>query len=150
MGSFRNKILAVLDVALRVPPIFIVDSLFMNGFGGPISGSKLLQNHLYGQLIKSPPVLSTSIDQHFDDSSSEIPHDQVEIISSMSSNATNSILDQIFSSSDEEEADIVFEGGTIVNELPSHMIWITCYIYCESITHHFDILIISILFIRLN
>lgn len=124
MGTLRNKIISVLDVALRVPPVFIVDSLFMNGFGGPITGSKLLQNHLYGELIKS----SSSIDQHFDDPGGVSgDHDNIT-----TGNSSYSIFDQIFPS-DDTEANIVFEGGTTstINELPTQMIWITCYIYCE-------------------
>ena len=35
----RSKLLAVLDVVLRVPPVFLVDSIFMSGFG---DWSKLL------------------------------------------------------------------------------------------------------------
>lgn len=30
--SIRSKLVAVLDVVLRVPPVFMVDSIFMNGF----------------------------------------------------------------------------------------------------------------------
>lgn len=38
--SVRNKIIAILDVVLRVPPVFMLDSIFMNGF-------KELSRHMY-------------------------------------------------------------------------------------------------------
>ncbi len=31
--SFRSRMLSVLDVVLRVPPIFIMDSILINGLG---------------------------------------------------------------------------------------------------------------------
>lgn len=129
MASFRNKIMSVLDVALRVPPVFVVDSLFMNGIGGPITGTKLLQTHLYGQLLKSPPVLRSSIDQDFEDPSVGTNNNHDDI----SSNSSNSLFDQIFSSNN-PEANIVFEGGrasVALNDYSSNMVWITCYFYCK-------------------
>lgn len=32
--ALRNKLLSVLDVVLRVPPIFVMDAILISGFGG--------------------------------------------------------------------------------------------------------------------
>ena len=121
MGSYGNKIVSILDVALRVPPVFVVDALFMNGFGGPVTLSQLLQNHLYGQLLDSPP----SIDRgHFDGPHTDVP-------TSNTINSSDSLLDQIFSSFDRDEGFDSEPVTTPVNELPSTIVWITCYMYCE-------------------
>lgn len=127
--SFRNKILSVLDVVLRVPPVFVLDSLLMHGFGGPVTGSKLLRGHLFGQLLHSPPVLSSD-GSSFDDRSDTSRDHSDQPVTPL--NSTMSLLDQLFNDpGDGTDPDLVLDSSTTLNELSSNMVWITCYVYCE-------------------
>jgi hypothetical protein len=85
----RGRLLAVLDVVLRVPPVFLIDSIFMTGFG---DWSKLL----YPVTIDSGERTGTSFGEYASNNTSFISsNDSDPLSSSSSSSASPAELHQV-------------------------------------------------------